>query len=109
MMETKVKIIERVEQGEKMAIIVHSYNMNHLTRHDSKEQKQDYGTCEVCYTYVVDSNIEEAWKSDGETSQCVAAGSVSVSSPSQLNADSAGRSMPLWRLEEETEELDGIF
>ena len=43
-----------------MAIIVHSYNMNHLTRHDSKEQKQDYGTCEVCFTYVVDNNIEEA-------------------------------------------------
>ena len=30
-METEVKIIERVEQGEKMADIAHSYNMNHST------------------------------------------------------------------------------
>ena len=43
-----MKIIERVEQGEKMADIAHSYNMNYLTRHDSKKQKQDHGTCEVC-------------------------------------------------------------
>ncbi|XP_069396411.1 tigger transposable element-derived protein 1-like [Delphinus delphis] len=31
MMETKVKIIERVEQGEKMVDVAHSYNMNHST------------------------------------------------------------------------------
>ncbi|TEA41514.1 hypothetical protein DBR06_SOUSAS19510007, partial [Sousa chinensis] len=30
-METKVKIIERMEQGEKMVDISHSYNMNHST------------------------------------------------------------------------------
>ena len=29
MMETKVKVIERVEQGKKMLDIAHSYNMNH--------------------------------------------------------------------------------
>ena len=95
MMETKVKIIERVEQGEKMADIAHSYNMNYLTRHDSKKQKQGHGTGEVYYASDVDNNIKEAWKSDGETSLCVAAGSVSVSSPSQLNVDSTGSSMPL--------------
>ncbi|XP_066879269.1 putative CENPB DNA-binding domain-containing protein 1 [Kogia breviceps] len=31
MMETKVKIIERVKQGEKIVDIAHSYNMNHST------------------------------------------------------------------------------
>ncbi|TEA42467.1 hypothetical protein DBR06_SOUSAS1810283, partial [Sousa chinensis] len=31
MMETKVKIIERVEQGEKMVDVAHSYNMNRST------------------------------------------------------------------------------
>ena len=30
-METKVKIIERVERGEKMVDVAHSYNMNHST------------------------------------------------------------------------------
>ncbi|TEA42103.1 hypothetical protein DBR06_SOUSAS53510007, partial [Sousa chinensis] len=30
-METEVKIIERVERGEKMLSIAHSYNMNHST------------------------------------------------------------------------------
>ncbi|TEA28755.1 hypothetical protein DBR06_SOUSAS24510007, partial [Sousa chinensis] len=29
MMETKVKVIERVEQGKKMLDTAHSYNMNH--------------------------------------------------------------------------------
>ena len=29
MMETKVKVIERVERGKKMLDIAHSYNMNH--------------------------------------------------------------------------------
>ena len=29
MMQTNVKIIERVERGEKMLDIAHSYNMNH--------------------------------------------------------------------------------
>ena len=85
-----MKIIERVEQGEKMADIAHSYNMNYLTRHDSKKQKPDHGTCEVCCASVVDSNIKEAWKSDGgvgETSHCVDAGSASASSPIQLNVD----------------------
>ena len=28
-METKVKVIERVERGKKMLDIAHSYNMNH--------------------------------------------------------------------------------
>ncbi|XP_067566187.1 putative CENPB DNA-binding domain-containing protein 1 [Pseudorca crassidens] len=30
-METKVKIIEKVERGEKMVDITHSYNVNHST------------------------------------------------------------------------------
>jgi len=75
-----VKIIERVEQGEKMADIAHSYNMNYLTRHDSKKQKQGHGTGEVCYANDVDNNIKEAWKSDGETSLCGCRISVSVKS-----------------------------
>ena len=31
MMETKVKIIERVEQGKNMVEVAHSYNMNRST------------------------------------------------------------------------------
>ena len=31
MMETKVKVIERLERGKKMLDITHSYNMNHST------------------------------------------------------------------------------
>ncbi|TEA39543.1 hypothetical protein DBR06_SOUSAS11810002, partial [Sousa chinensis] len=30
-METKVKVIERMEQGEKMVDVAHSYNMNRST------------------------------------------------------------------------------
>ena len=40
------------------------------------------------------NNIKEAWKSDGgdgETSQCVDVGLASVSSPTQVNADSRER------------------
>ena len=60
-------------------------------QHNAKEQGPDHGTCEVCYANNVDINIEEAWESDrgdGEISQCVDAGSASVLSPGQLNADS---------------------
>ncbi|TEA35674.1 hypothetical protein DBR06_SOUSAS1110020, partial [Sousa chinensis] len=31
MMETKVKVIERVERGKEMLYLAHSYNMNHST------------------------------------------------------------------------------
>ena len=54
--------------------------LNH--QHDSKEQGQDHGTCEVCCANDVHNNIEKVWRSDGgdeETSQCVDAGSASVS------------------------------
>ena len=75
-----MKIIERVEQGEKMADIAHSYNMNYLTRHDSKKQKQDHGTCEVCCAGDLDNNFEEAWKSNG---------GVNARSASALSSSSA--------------------
>ena len=58
---------------------------------DSKEQGHNHGTCEVCCANDVHNNIKEAWRSDGrdgETFQCIDAGSASVSSPTQLNADS---------------------
>ena len=91
MMETKVKIIERVGRDSKIVDVSRSYNMNCSTINDSKEQGQDHGTCEVCCANDVNSNIEEAWKSDRgdeEISQFVDAGSASVSSPTQLNVDS---------------------
>ena len=53
-METKMKIIEKVEQGEKMADIAHSYNMNYLTRHDSKKQKQDEMKSEEERTFILE-------------------------------------------------------
>ena len=36
--------------------------LNH--QHDSKEQGQDHGTCEVCCANDTNNHIEEAWKSD---------------------------------------------
>ena len=39
MMETKVKIIERVEWGEKIVDITRSDNMNHLTTHTILKDK----------------------------------------------------------------------
>ena len=38
-METKVKIIERVEHGKKMVDITHSYNMNYSTISTSLKNK----------------------------------------------------------------------
>ena len=76
-----------------------------LHQHNFKEQGQDPGTCEVCCANDVHNNIKEAWRSDrrdGETFQCIDAGSASVSSPTQLNADSREIWEPSWRLEEET-------
>ena len=71
-----------------MVDVAHSYeSFNH--RHNSKEQGQDNGTCEVCCADDVDNNIKEAWKSDGgdgQTSQCVDAGSASASSSAQSDS-----------------------
>ena len=94
-METKVKIIERVEQAEKMEMsLVLITWLIHPSVHNSKEQGQDHGTCEFCCTDDVDKNIKEGWKNDGrggETSQCVDTRSASVWRPAQLNADSRER------------------
>ena len=55
-----------------------------------KNKDQDCGTCEVCCANDVNYNFEEAWSDggDGENYQCVDVGLASVSSPTQLNADS---------------------
>ena len=89
--ETKVIIIERVERGEKMADVARSCNKNRSTTSTILKNKDKIMEREVCCADVVDSNIKEAWKSDGGdavTSQYVDAGSGSSSSPAQLNADS---------------------
>ncbi|KAJ8791198.1 hypothetical protein J1605_020761 [Eschrichtius robustus] len=99
-METEVKTIERVEQGEKMVDVVRSYNMNRSTIGPILKNKDKITEREVCCADEVDNNTENVdkkktviWKKkndggDGETSQCVDAGSASASSPTQLNADS---------------------
>ena len=56
-----MKIIERVEQDEKMVEVAHSYNVNHSTI-GTKEQGQDHGTCEVFCAGYVSNNTEESWK-----------------------------------------------
>ena len=88
MMETRVKIIERVGRGKKMVDVACSYNMNHSTIGTILKNKDKIMEREVCCADDVNNNIKEAWKSDrgdGETSQCVDAGSAL--SPAQLNAD----------------------
>ena len=79
-----MKIIETVGQGEKRVDITHSNNMNCLTistilRNKDKIMEQMKSAVLKMLTI---NNIEEAWKSDGgdgETFQCVDAGSAAVS------------------------------
>ena len=87
--ETKVKTIERVEQGKKTVDVTHSYKLfNH--EQNSKEQRQSHRPCEVWFANDVHNNVKEAWRSDGgdgETLHCIDAGSASALSPTQLNAE----------------------
>lgn len=88
-METKVKIIERVEQRKKMVNIAHSYKMKYSNIDTIlKNGVQDHRTCAVCCGYDANNNIEKWEKSDGdgETSQSLIV--APASSPTQLHADS---------------------
>ena len=65
-------------------------------QHDSEEQGQDHGTCEICCPD--DEDIKEAWESEGgggEIAQCIEAGSASAFSPTQLNAVARESGKPL--------------
>ena len=65
-------------------------------QHDSEEQGQVLGTCEVCCPDDEDiKGAQESEGGDGETAQRVEAGSASVFSPTQLNADSRESGKPL--------------
>lgn len=95
-METKVKTIERVEQGKKMVDVTHSYNINCSTMNiilKNKDKVTEHVKSDLPMMCTIIS------KKHGKVMEkllCVAAGSVSVSSPFQLNAFmKAGSSMPL--------------
>ena len=72
------------------AYILTTRIFNH--RHNSKEQGQEYGTCEVnSANDVNNNNIKDTGKNDGGngvTSQSMDVGSASVSSPTQFIPDS---------------------
>ena len=88
-METKVKIIERVDQGEKMVNIDHSYKMNYSnidTILKNKYKITEHVQSAVVMMSTIILEKREQSDGDGETSQCLDA--ASASSPTQLNADS---------------------
>ena len=88
-METKVKIIERVDQGEKMVNIAHSYKMNYsniVTILKNKYKITEHVQSAVVMMSTIILEKREKSDGDGETSQCLDA--ASASSPTQLNADS---------------------
>ena len=88
-METKVKIIERVDQGEKMVNIAHSYKMNYSnidTILKNKYKITEHVQSAVVMMSTIILEKREQSDGDGETSQCLDA--ASASSPTQLNADS---------------------
>ena len=92
--ETKVKIIESGLRHKDGHSFLQHESFNH--QHDSKEQGQDHGTCEICCPD--DEDIKEERESeggDGEIAQCIEARSASAFSPTQLNADSRESRKPL--------------
>ena len=84
-----MEIIERVERGEKVVDVAHSYNMIN-SRHRSKEQGQDHGTCKS----AVPMMLAIIAKKPGNMMEKLLsvrmqdAGSASVSCPIQRNANS---------------------
>ena len=84
-----MKIIERVDQGEKMVNIAHSYKMNYSnidTILKNKYKITEHVQSAVVMMSTIILEKREQSDGDGETSQCLDA--ASASSPTQLNADS---------------------
>ena len=90
-MEIKVKIIERVEQSEKMVDFGHSYNMNRSTTGTilkNKDKIMEHVKSAVPMMSTIISKKCGKVMEEMETSQCKEARPASAWSPTQLNADS---------------------
>ena len=90
-MEAKVKMIERVEQGEKMVDVAHSYNVYCSTTGVILKNKDKIMECvkfAVPIMLTIISKKRGKVMEEMEKLLSVDAGSASASSPAQLNADS---------------------
>ena len=101
-METKVKTIERVEQGKKMVDVTHSCNincstMNIILKNKDKVTEHVKSNLPMMCT-IISKKHGKVIDKNGEIYQFVDIGSALVSSSAQLNVDSVSSVQSLSRV-----------